>query len=73
MASINITQTRHHISIAYEQAAISSDKSQRHKAQGNDYASEIYKVRAAALRAYAQSLKDKMKKAERKTFKKVQN
>ena len=71
MSAINITKTRQHINIAYDQATISSVKSQSHKDLGNDYASEVYKVRAAALRAYAQILKDKMRKAERKTFKKV--
>lgn len=73
MATINTAETKHHINIAFAQAAISAQKSQSHRKQGNSYPATMYHIRAAALRAYAVSLQKKIKKAERKTFKRLQN
>lgn len=71
--AINKAETRHHINIAFAQADISSHKSQAHRSQGNKYAATMYHIRATALRAYAVTLQQKLKKAERKTFKRTQN
>jgi uncharacterized membrane-anchored protein len=68
---MNKTEMKKQLAIAEDQAHISELKMNFKFNEGKEYASFIYKTRAAALRMLAAHLRGELKKQERKTFKRV--
>jgi len=56
----------HAIGIAKEQEAISNKKRQLKHEEGNEYAANVYRIRADALRLYQKNLYDTLNKVVQK-------
>lgn len=68
---MNLNLTKQEIAIAKRQAQISAEKSMFYKAEGCDYKSLLYSVRAKALNAYVDKLIAKIANHKKRQYKKA--
>jgi hypothetical protein len=68
---MNMNKVQAEINIARKQAAISSDKSNYWKAEGHEYKTLLYLVRAKALNAYVEKLIAKIQNHKKIQYKKA--